>query len=201
MTREQELHDWLLEHKPEGANHKADECKWCKESESREENVSDKIFTQEQLDQLVASAVDKAVSEARKTADGEILTLNARLEDAATALKESEVKVTELSTKISEREEADRLAAVAAERAKQVAAVANFSQEQIEARQDGWAKMDEAAFNAYLEDVQLVAKSSKEKKPATTKFDGTRETAGDETEKSVIDSFFNTSALSYADTV
>jgi hypothetical protein len=60
--------------------------------------------------------------------------------------------------------------------------------------------MPEEDFGAYLEDIRAVAKSPKdEDKDPETKFDGTRETAGDDgTEQSAIATFFS-SALQTAD--
>ncbi len=194
---EQALHDLLLEKKPDGAEHDSLQCAFCTEvaSVKEEENVTEQaIFTEEQHQQLLTSAVEEASKVAVATADAEILTLNEQLETAKAALVEKETLVTELETKVSDRDEQDRLDKLAGERVAAVKAVANFTDEQIEERQESWAKMSEEAFEAYLADIQVVAKAAVESKDdgkPKTKFDGTRATAGaDGTEASALTEFF-----------
>ncbi len=203
MNTEKLIHDWLLEHRPEGASHEEASCAHCTGTSEQEEGVTDEqkaIYTQEQHEQLLASAVEKALSEAQSATDAEILRLNERLEAAEGELAERTEKVEELSSIISEREEQDRLEALADERVELVQAAANFSDEQIEARKLAWAKMSEEDFNSYLEDIRAVAKTPKdEKKVPETEFDGTRETAGDQgTELGAVKAFFSGGALSEA---
>jgi hypothetical protein len=193
----QVLHDWLLKKRPDGAAHEAESCPMCVATAStQEENVAENTLTQEQHEQLLASAVAKA-EEAVKTAtraevDAEVLQLNESLEEAKTALAAKDEEITDLKATIADGEEAERLEAVAVERVGQVKAVASFSEEQIAARREAWAKMDEDEFGAYLEDIKAVAvKPAKEKTAPPTVLDTTRATAGDEgTEKSAIASFF-----------
>ncbi len=201
---EQALHDLLLENKPDGADHDSLSCTFCTKAASvkEEENVTEQaIFTEEQHQQLLTSAVEEASKAAVATADAEILTLNEQLDAAKAQLVEKETQVTELETKISDRDEQDRLNKLAGERVAAVKAVANFTDEQIEDRQESWSKMSEEDFAAYLEDIQAVAKAAVEKKtddPPKTKFDGTRDTAGDDgTEGSALGEFFE-SGLSVA---
>lgn len=205
MNSTQLIHDWLLEHKPESASHDKADCSFCKReiASEQEEGVTaeQKIFTQEQHEQLVASAVEKAATEAVATADGEVLRLNEQLEEAQKALTEREEKITDLEATISEREDQDRLAELATERIKLIAAAATFTDEQITARKEGWAKMSEEDFTAYLEDIRAVAKApaTDDKKVPDTKFDGTRETAGEAgSEKNLIEEFFGSSASAIA---
>ena len=89
------LHDALLEIKPEGVVH--DEfCPFCTEaaSEHEEEDVTDQaIFNEEQHEQLLASAVEKALEEvkdklpAEKVADveGKVKSLRDAIEASDTA--------------------------------------------------------------------------------------------------------------------
>lgn len=197
MDADRLIHDWLLEHRPEGASHDEDDCHLCTQGPSGlEEAVTDeqKIFTQELHEQLLESAVEKALNEAQKASDAEILRLNERVEAAEKELIDRDATIEELTSKIAEREEQDRLEALADERVELVKAVANFSDDQVAERRLAWAKMTEEAFGAYLEDIRVVAKSPKdEEEVPPTEFDGTRETAGEGgTEQDAVKSFFKT---------
>lgn len=205
MSNDRVIHDWLLEHKPEGASHDPGECSFCKReiASEQEEGVTaeTKIFTQEQHEQLLASAVEKASTEASAKMDGEVLRLNEQLEEAQAALTQRDEEIEALQAKITERAEEDRLAEVASERIKLVRAAANFTDEQIEERSERWAKMSEEDFTSYLDDLREVAKASpgEEKKVPETKFEGTRESAGNKgSEKSVIADFFSSDAVATA---
>lgn len=205
MSNDRVIHDWLLEHKPEGASHDPDECSFCKReiASEQEEGVTaeTKIFTQEQHEQLLASAVEKASTEASASADKELLRLNEQLEEAQAALTQRDEEIEGLKAQIAEREQADRLAEVASERIKLVRAVANFTDEQIDERSERWAKMSEEDFESYLDDLREVAKAApgEEKEVPETKFNGTRETAGEKgSEKSVVADFFSSNAVATA---
>ena len=196
MDDDQRIHDLLLANKPDGAEHDPLVCSFCtsKASEEEEDDVTDAIFTQEQHEQLLASAVEDASKAAVATADAEILTLNEQLEAANAQLVEKDTAIVELETNISDRDEQVRLAKLAGERVAAVKAVANFTDEQIEERNESWAKMDDEAFAAYLEDIQTVAKAAAAKSDELpkTKFDGTRQTAGEDgTETSAVSAFFD----------
>jgi len=191
------LHDALLEIKPEGVVH--DEfCPFCTEaaSEHEEEDVTDQaIFNEEQHEQLLASAVEKALEEASALTDKEILRLNEQLEEAEKALTEKDTELASLQSTITDREESDRLEALADERVELVQAVANFSDEQVDARKASWAKMDEDAFSGYVADIKVavaaVETPDSEDAPKSS-FDGTRVTAGEEgTETGAVKSFLS----------
>ncbi len=198
MNDEQAVHDLLLANKPDGAEHDPLSCAFCtsKASKEEEDEVTDAVFTAEQHEQLLASAIEEARQEAVATADAEILTLNEQLEAAKAQLTEKDTTITELETNISDRDETVRLEELAGERVAAVKAVANFTDEQIDERKASWAKMSEEDFAAYLEDIQVVAKAAVEKKtdgPPKTKFDGTRATAGEDgTETKALQEFFGT---------
>lgn len=202
---EQLIHDWLLEHRPEGAEHESTSCAFCTTKASKEEeNVTDKAtFTQEQHDALLASAVDRAVAESNQALDAEVLRLNAQLEEVEKAASEKDERIAELEKNIEDRDEAVRLEALADERVAAVKAVASFTDEQIKTRRESWSRMEETAFAAYLEDIKVAVAVKEEAKEddsdaSDSSFDGTRETAGEEgTEVSVIETFF-TEGLSIA---
>jgi chromosome segregation ATPase len=196
---DQQKHDLLMEMRPDGAHHDEAACMFCTAKASEEENVADDqaIFTTEQHEQLVATAVQNALAEAQAELDAEILSLNERLEAASAALDEKDARIAELEKSIADREESERLAALQAERVEAVQAVVNFSDEQIEKRKESWATLSDEDFAAYLEDISSVAEAAKaaeekgEELPKT-EFDGTRATAGAEgTEESVITDFFS----------
>jgi hypothetical protein len=187
----------LLEGKPDGANHDAAKCPLCssRATASQEENVDEAKFTQEQLDQLVSAAVEKATDSAKAETDAEILRLNEQLKQAEDKAEAAETKVTELETSISDRDEADRLAELADERAKLVKAAVNFSDEQIESRKASWATKTDEEFDALLEDYKAAAAAKAsdgkgDETPPPTGFDGTRDTAGDKTGPDALKEFF-----------
>ncbi len=199
MNDEQAVHDLLLANKPDGAEHDPLACGFCtkKASKEEEDDVTDAaVFTTEQHEALLASAIEEASKAAVATADAEILTLNEQLDAAKAQLEEQTTKVTELETTISDRAEEVRLEELAGERVAAVKAVANFTDEQVEERKESWAKMSEEDFEAYLADIQVVAKAAVEKKteaPPKTSFDGTRATAGEGgTETKALQEFFGT---------
>lgn len=198
MDRDQVVHDWLLANKPAQANHDLETCKFCKNTDQEKEQVAegDKIFTQEQHEALLATAIEKAKVEAIATADAELLRLNERVSAYEQEAGEKDSKITELEAQIAAREEEDRLSALAQERVALVKAEANFSDEQIEARKAQWAKMSESDFKTYLEDIGTVAKASKVETRKPDGFDGTRQTAGENnSEVDVIKDFFRVAPL------
>lgn len=200
MNNRQVIHDFLMEHRPDGTEHDALHCSMCKQQASEmEEDVSstETLLTQEQHETLVASAVEKAVAEAKQAGDLELVEANKTIEAHEAKIASLTEELESLKAMIAERDEAERLEAKASERAARVEAY--FSDEQIAQRRESWAKMDDADFAAYVEDIEAVAKAKLEdnldsKVPASD-FDGTRETAGKTgTERSVIAEFFGVDA-------
>lgn len=180
-----DLHDFLLREGGDFKSHNPEQCVHCAAKASWEgKYVAEKILDQDQHDQLVAAAVEKAVAEARAEADKEILRLTTELDNFKDQLEKSEQRIEELDTEIARRDDEARLRELADERAKKIKEVANFSDEQIESRKDGWAKLDEAQFEAVLEDFKTVVAQAKEVAQESTKpetsFSGTRETAGED---------------------
>lgn len=184
MRPGKELHDQLRAELPEVAC--VDECPYCTEKEEasskEEEQVSDKVYDQATLDALLADARTKAADDARAEADAKVTELQATLAERDTALAAVQAEVENLKTEIAEREEAERIEALADERAAKVAGVTSFSDEQIAERKLTWAGMTEEAFEATLADLKAVTESAKAHsngKLPKTKVEGTRETAGE----------------------
>lgn len=193
------VHDWLLKHKPEEVDHAPESCKLCTSNAStQEEQVAEdkkEIFTQEQHEQLLAAAVEKGIAEATSKMDGEVLHLNEQVEALQKDIESRDATIADLEKAQTEREENDRLAALATERAGKVKEKANFTDEQLEARKDGWAKMSDEDFEAYLEDIETVAKASTSSDAPKTVFEGVRETATGGTEMSAIKAFLSNENL------
>lgn len=187
MRPDKELHDKLRAELPATASCIQD-CPFCAETESssKETKVSDKVYTQEALDALLADARSKAAEEARAETDKALAEVQAQLADKEAALDTATSRVEELENEISKRDEEARLAEIADERAAKVAEVTDFSDDQIEQRKATWAAMSEEAFESVLADFKAVTESAKahsdkgdDKKPPASKFSGTRETAGE----------------------
>lgn len=193
---DQQRHDLLLEDRPDGAQHDSAACMFCTIKASEEGTVAEDsaIFTQEQHEQLVASAVEKATASVQTDVDAEVLSLNERLEASEKTVAELTEKVEEFERVNAQRDQDEKLTALADERVDKVKAVASFSDEQIDTRKTAWAKMSEEDFDAYLEDIRVVAKTAtSEETPPKTAFNSTRETAGadDEGSESSVMAFFD----------
>ena len=126
---------------------------------------------------------------------------------AATALEENKAELTKAEAEVeklndanTEREETSRIAELADERSDQVKEVTKFSDEQLAERKEGWAKMEDSAFEALLADLKEVSESaesaSTEKgktKVPKSKLEISRETAGKNgTDGEVVKKFFGT---------
>jgi hypothetical protein len=173
-----ELHDLLLANKPQEAHHDAESCPHCdpQGEPSQEATMADAIFTVEQHEKLLAAAVDEARAAATAAVDAEVLKLNETLAKAESDLAAKDAEIMDLRSKIEAAAEQERLSALETDRVKVVASVANFTDEQIEARKARWAKMSEDEFAAMLDDYRAIASEV----PATTRttsFDQTRATA------------------------
>jgi len=201
----QELHDKLRAELPEDAAC-INDCPFCAdklEKASKEGHVSEnaKVFDQETVDSLLEAARSKAADEARSAADEELAAAQAALAEKDTELTDANAKVEELETEITSRDEKVRLDELADERSGQVAEVTKFSDEQLDERKAGWAKLGDDDFATVLADLKEVSESAEKaaatpgKKPKVpaTQLDGDRETAGDAgTDMEVVKSFFAT---------
>ena len=204
----QALHDKLREGLPEGAEC-LDDCPYCPdkpEKASKEGHVSDnaKVFDQETVDSLLDAARLKAADEARAEVADELTTAKEALTEKEEELTKATAEVESLKSANEEREETARIEELADERSEKVAEVTKFSEEQLEERKAGWAKLDEDDFDTVLADLKEVSESAenaskddgKGKKPKVpkTKLEIERETAGDDagTETEVVRDFFAT---------
>ena len=176
-----EIHDALLANKPDDAEHDAETCSFCGsvEAASEEETVAETIYTHEQHETLLNAAVEGAVAEAKEEGDAELLQANDRIKELEADLAARDETIAGLEAEKAEREEKDRLEALAAERVEKVKEVASFTDEQISARRDRWARMDEEDFDSMLTDYKELGSQSKAVETASS-FDGTRSTAGTE---------------------
>lgn len=195
MSEYKKIHDLLLEKMPSTASHDSDSCPMCNRNTaaSEEEKVSaeEKIYSQDQLDKLVQAAVDGAVAEAKREADAELLHANEQLEELNKTLAERNEAIAAFEAETAEREENERVEALATERVEKIREVASFTDEQIAARRERWAKMDEEEFEALRADYRDMGSASGKEKKSPSKFDGTRQTAGeDKTELSAVRELF-----------
>lgn len=184
-----ELHDLLLENKPEDASHDSGTCQHCdpQGQPSQEANVTEAIFTKEQHEQLLSAAVEEARQKATADVDAEVLSLNERLTKAEADLAAKETEIGDLRSQIEAAAEEVKLQALADTRSKEVASVTTFNQDQLEARKARWAGMSEEDFNATLDDYKAIAE-----KPSIAResaFDQTRP-ATESTEVESLAGFF-----------
>ena len=180
-----ELHDSLLQIKPEGVSHDEASCLICSpETISSVEGGDMKTYTEDEFNAAVREAVAPFSAELEKLrasqAEGEV---EARI---AAAVAEVEVKLVELQSELDKAElrasealkerddivaflesEAQAAANAAAleikrsERRDAIKEVASFSDDYIEANIDRWVAMEEDAFSAVLEDWKAIAIKAK----------------------------------------
>lgn len=179
-----QIHDLLLQKMPTSASHESGTCPFCAnvEAASEEEKVSaEKIYSQEQLDSVLKAAVDVAVADAKKEADAELLQANSELEALKASVATHEARIKDFESEIEQREEQERIEALATDRVKEIRVVASFTDEQVDARKERWAKMTEDDFKALIEDYREIAsgRASNEGTKKSSLFDGTRQTAGE----------------------
>lgn len=207
-----ELHDLLMANQPEGASHPdAETCPFCKShadpKEAEEVSVS---YTEEELkakvDEAVASAtkdleakvkeleevrsaseVEAKLAEAKAEYETKLSEIQAQLDtavlEAEKAKTEKEEIVAFLEAEGKKAEEAAALAARRDERLKQVAEVASFPEEYVEANADRWAGLDDEQFAALLEDYKAVGAKKDDEgdnaPPAGSAMTASRENKGD----------------------
>lgn len=205
-----ELHDRLMEQKPEGASHAEDECPFCGDADPKEAEEVSVSYTEDELkakvDEAVASAtkdleakvkeleevrsaseVEAKLAEAKAEHETKVSEIQAQLDtavlEAEKAKTEKEEIVAFLEAEGKKAEEAAALASRRDERLKQVAEVASFPQEYVEANADRWAGLDDEQFAALLEDYKAVGakkEDGEEEIPAgTSAMTASRESKGD----------------------
>lgn len=200
----QELHDQLRKGLPEGADC-LDDCPYCPikpEKASKEGHVSEnaKVFDQETVDSLLDAARSKAADEARAEVADELATAKDALEAKDEEFTKATAEVESLKSANTEREEKARIEELADERSEKVAEVTKFSEEQLEERKAGWAKLDDDDFETVLADLKEVSETAENakddgKKPKVpqSKIGAVRETAGDAgSDTEVVKDFFAT---------
>lgn len=182
-----ELHDRLLELRPEDASHDESQCPFCnpdlETSEAHPTNPEGglvKTYTEEEYAVLLKqvadleakvteldgvrqeSVVEAKVAEAKTELETQIADLQTQLDAAVnkaeTAEKERDEIVTFLESVKTDEEAKVAFETTKAARIEKVKEVANFSDEYIAQRSDAWAKLDEEAFEAALADWAVIAK-------------------------------------------
>lgn len=196
------IHDFLLEHKPEEASHDVTSCLFCNgleiASSGGQQHMSDSIYSQEQVDSLVAASVDKTVGEVTTELDKDIVQIRAELEQAKETITAQDAEIETLKTDIADRDEASRLAEMGDERAALVADVTSFTDEELAQRRARWAAMSEedfvetlADFKAINESASVSDESDDDEKEPETALDITREIASEDDEDSVLGVFLS----------
>jgi len=109
MMTLKDLHDRLLDERPSGAEHAADECPFCREVASDLTNnggngVSDKTFTEDEVKSLVTAAVAEAVKPLQdEIASHKEASTEAETEAKIAAIREElEAKVEEIQKSLDE---------------------------------------------------------------------------------------------------
>lgn len=179
-----ELHDRLLEVKPEGASHDAASCPVCNGTATVEHandishGGSVKTYTEDEFNAVLAqvadleakvkeldgvrleSAAEAKIAEAQAQADAKVADLQSQLDaavlEAQAAKQEKEATVAYLEAQQAEADRAAQVAALREERIAKVKEVASFPDEYIESRADAWAALDEEAFEAHLADWKAI---------------------------------------------
>lgn len=203
-----ELHDRWLELQPEGASHDEASCVLCQLAEAGNmgDSMTDKTYTEDDFRAAVAAAVkpledrlaelegDKA-SEAFAAKLAEVVgPLEAKVTELQSALDVKEAEATAAKTEVediksylkSEKEAVDETAAKEARKADRVAKVAenaSYKDEYIAEHADRWAAMEDADFDAFLDNLKAAGVKPAEKSekddeiPDQTILDSSRETA------------------------
>jgi hypothetical protein len=188
MMTLKEQHDELLANKPEDAVHDADACPYCNPQTTNEDSDGGgdmKTYTEEEFTAAVQEAVapvkaeaDAKVSElkaeleankadaAKSEAEGKIVEMQADLDKAEVRVAEAQAKYDDLVAFLNaEAAAAEEQAHREARRESRRAAIqeaSRLSEDIIESRLDRWVEMEDAAFEAMLEDWQSVATASAE---------------------------------------
>lgn len=182
-----DLHDALLQERPEGVEHDSLNCPMCGDvpvetasAESTGGNVSDeKTYTEAEYAQLVAqvSSLEAQIAELTKAAEAEAIDariaeakadLEAQVADLQTqldaAVLEKEAARSELDNVLSflaaEQAAAEEAAALEARREERIAKVkevASFPDDYLATNAERFAAMSDEAFEAALEDWKAIA--------------------------------------------
>jgi hypothetical protein len=188
------LHDWLLQAKPQGADHDPLSCPFCTSghegasvSTSDGGAVTGKTYTEEEFNAVLAKVSGLEAKVAELNTAAEASEADAKV---AAATADLEVKVTDLQTQLDAvvleaeaaknsrqeilswldeqklvAEQAAELDARKEERLAKVREVASFPDDYLEANADRFAAMSDESFAAVIEDWRTIAS----KGPAGTK--------------------------------
>jgi hypothetical protein len=180
------IHDWMLEGKPEGASHDAPSCPICTptgevagENTPNGGSVSDKTYTEDEYNTVLAkvtdleakvanltaaaetSEVDVKVAAAKAELEAQIADLQSKLDtatlEAEAAKKENEKFTAWLAGEAEAAAQAAELATRKESRIAQVKEAASFPDEYLEANADRFAAMSDETFAAALEDWKTIA--------------------------------------------
>ena len=141
--------------------------------------MSDSIYSQEQVDSLVAAAVDKTVGEVTTELDKELVQVRAELEQAQETITTRDAEIVTLNTDITDRDEASRLAELGDERVALVTEVASFTDEELAQRKSRWASMSDEDFTETLADFKAISEAASVSDDSDDDDDGDPETALD----------------------
>ncbi len=163
----------LLEVRPAGASHPAD-CALCA---IKEDTVT--TFTQDQLDAAVAQAVEAATADLKTrlgqyeageqeaaiataveaaTAESatQIADLTAKLEEAATARAAAEAEIARRDEEAATKAAQDALTARRDERTSAVKELKVFTDAEIDTFAEGWAALEDAAWEGKLAELTVL---------------------------------------------
>jgi hypothetical protein len=216
-----ELHDQLLELRPEGASHDESSCPFCNpDLETSEAHGTEDLkggsvmtHTEEEYTNLLTqvaeleakvtelegdrreSQVEAKIAEAKAELEAQVADLQAKLDtavnEAETVKKERDEIVAFLDEAKAMEEEAAALEQTKADRIAKVKEVANFSDEYIAQRAESWAKLDEDAFELVLADWAAIAKKESGRVPASTAMIASRTDTKPESERDVLREVLN----------
>jgi hypothetical protein len=178
------LHDRLLADRPEGAVHDEGDCPICAADQGGADAMSDRTFTEVELQAAVELAVaeataplqarvtelessqhqstlERAVAEAKAEAEAAISELQAKLDaavlEAAQAKEAKEAAEAAWAAEKQAEEDAKELAARKEQRLSQVREVACFPENYLADNADRFAALAEDEFNARLEEWKAIA--------------------------------------------
>lgn len=180
------LHDRLMAHRPDGADHDEENCSFCREGVTDSTTTGGPMpetFTQGDIDAAVTAATDslqkrlselesqaqetevgRAVAEATATKDTEISTLQQQLDTATAERTAVESKLTETETfwtdAITAQQAAVELAQRREKRMAEAKAAGVFDEDYLTKNADRFAAMSDDDFAARLDEWRLIAAKS-----------------------------------------
>lgn len=217
----QEVHDRLVAEQPSGATC-PDECPFCSGQYLEEEphmggtNVSDKTFSEDEVQTLVDAAVAAAtaplqseletfktsqeaaevetrIAEARAEIEAQVAELTTRLDAAVIEAAQAKTAHDEILSWLTAETEREQQETAAAERRDariaQVAEVVSFPEAYVTERAAQWASLEDEAFEALLADYKELGDKTfgSGPLPHATAMTAARETGGTSKVGSAVD--------------